>query len=132
MIWLPLGLMAATLTLAETRRLTGAQGGWMGLALPLVFSAAALWLLGWLFVSVDMLALAKDSKAALLAFDAMHYRLNTAILALLGLGLGFSGAARSAGLVALADPDEPAPSLFLPVLTAVLGGVLVLVAFSRL
>ncbi|MEI6160046.1 MAG: hypothetical protein WCP77_09450 [Roseococcus sp.] len=132
MIWLPLGLLALTFTLAEARKLSGAEGGWLGLALPLVFSASALWLLGMLFLSVDLLALAGDIQEGLVAFDAEHRTLNTIILAVLGLVLGFSGAGRTAGLVALAEPEQPLPSLFLPVLTAVVGALLVVVAYSRL
>jgi hypothetical protein len=131
-IWIPLGLLAASLVLAETRKLTGAQGGWMGLALPLVFAGSALWLLGHLFVTVDMLAAAEAARDALLEFDATHASLITAILAVLGLGLGFAGGGRTAGLVALADPDEPMPSLFLPVLTALVGFALVMTAYFRL
>ena len=67
-----------------------------------------------------------------MAFDAEHRTLNTIILAVLGLVLGFSGAGRTAGLVALAEPEQPLPSLFLPVLTAVVGALLVVVAYSRL
>jgi len=131
-IWLPLGLLAVTLILAEARKLTGAQGGLMGLALPLVFSASALWLLGLLFVSVDLLALAAEIKQALIAFDTENSRLNTAVMAGLGLTLGFSGAGRAAGMVALAHPDEPMPSLFLPVLSALAGVALVALAYARL
>ncbi len=131
-IWLPLGLLAVTLILAEARNLSGAQGGWMGLALPLVFSASALWLLGMLFVTVDLLALAAEAKQALIAFDAGNAKLNTAIMAGLGLALGFSGAGRAAGMVALADPAEPMRSPFLPVLRAVVGAALVAVAYARL
>lgn len=132
MIWLPLGLLVATLLLAEARKLSRAEGGWMGLALPLVFSASALWLLGLLFLSVDLLALAGETQEGLRAFDAAHATLNTAILAALGLLLGFRGAGRAAGLVALADPAQPLPSLFLPVLTALVGAFLVALAYSRL
>lgn len=131
-IWLPLGLLAATLTIAEARKLTGAQGGWMGLALPLVFSASALWLLGMLFISVDLLAWAGETKQALIAFDAEHMALNTAILAVFGFALGFGGAGRAAGLIAMPDPDAPMPSLFLPVLASLLGAVLVALAYMRL
>lgn len=131
-IWLPLGLLAATLIIAEARKLTGAEGGWMGLALPLVFSASALWLLGMLFLSVDLLAWAGETKAALVAFDAENMALNTTILAVFGFALGFGGAGRAAGMVALADPDAPMPSLFLPVLAALLGAVLIATAYARL
>jgi len=131
-IWIPLGLLAASLVLAETRKLTGAQGGWMGLVLPLVFAGSALWLLGQLFLTVDMLTAAEAARDALIAFDAEHARLNTAVLAVLGLGLGFAGGGRTAGLVALADPDEPMPSLFIPVLTALVGFALVMTAYFRI
>lgn len=131
-IWLPLGLLTATLIIAEARKLAGAQGGWMGLALPLVFSAAALWLLGMLFISVDMLAWAGETKAALIAFDAENRALNTAILAVFGFALGLRGAGRAAGMVAVPDPEAPIPSLFVPVLTALVGAVLVAVAYARL
>lgn len=131
-IWIPLGLLAASLVLAETRRLTGQQGGFMSLVLPLVFAGSALWLLGQLFMTVDMLATAEATRDALIAFNAEHARLITAIMAVLGLGLGFAGGGRTAGLVALADPDEPMPSLFLPVLTALVGFALVMTAYSRL
>lgn len=132
MIWLPLGLLAASFTLAEARKLSGTEGGWLGLALPLVFAGSALWLLGLLFVSVDLLALAADTKARLVAFDASQTRLNTAVLAVLGLGMGFAGAGRAAGIIALEDPDAPMRSPFLPILMALVGGALVLVAYSRL
>lgn len=131
-IWIPLGLLAASLVLAETRKLTGQQGGWMGLTLPLVFAGSALWLLGHLFVTVDMLAMAEAARDALLAFDATHASLNTAVLGLLGLGLGFAGGGRTAGLVALADPDEPMPSLFIPVLTSLAGFALVMTSYLRI
>jgi hypothetical protein len=131
-IWIPLGLLAASLVLAETRRLTGQQGGFMSLVLPLVFAGSALWLLGQLFMTVDMLATAEATRDALIAFNAEHARLITAIMAVLGLGLGFAGGGRTAGLVALADPDEPMPSLFLPVLTALVGFALVMTAYSRI
>lgn len=131
-IWLPLGLLAVTLILAEARKLSGAQGGWMGLALPLVFSASALWLLGMLFLSVDMLAVAAEAKQAILAFDAENTALNTAILAGLGFVLGFGGAGRAAGMIALEDPDAPMQSPFLPILAALVGAVLVAVAYARL
>lgn len=130
--WIPLGLLAASLVLAETRKLTGAQGGWMGLALPLVFAGSALWLLGLLFMSVDMLAAAEAARDALIEFNATHASLITAIMAVLGLGLGFAGGGRTAGLVALADPDEPMPSLFIPVFTALVGFALVMTAYFRL
>lgn len=131
-IWLPLGLLAATLVIAEARKLTGAEGGLMGLALPLIFSASALWLLGQLFLSVDMLAWADETKQALLAFDAENATLNTSIMAALGLALGFGGAGRAAGMIALEDPDAPMQSPFLPILAALLGAVLVAVAYARL
>jgi hypothetical protein len=131
-IWLPLGLVAATLIIAEARKLTGAQGGWTGLALPLIFSASALWLLGMLFLSVDMLALAAETKQAVLAFDAENKTLNTTIMAVLGFALGFGGAGRAAGMIALEDPDAPMQSPFLPILAAVVGAVLVAVAYIRL
>ncbi|MBX9752237.1 MAG: hypothetical protein K5Q68_21795 [Roseococcus sp.] len=131
-IWLPFGLLAATLIIAEARKLTGAEGGWMGLALPLVFSASALWLLGLLFISVDLLAWAADTRQAFIAFDAEHMALNTAILAVLGFALGFGGAGRAAGLVAVPDPEAPMPSLFLPVFAALLGAVMVALAYTRL
>jgi hypothetical protein len=130
-IWIPLGLLAASLILAETRKLTGRQGGFMGIALPLVFAGSALWLLGHLFMTVDMLAAAKSARDALIEFDAAHASLNTAILAVLGFGLGFSGGGRTAGMVALADPDGPMPNIFLPVLTSLVGFALVVVAYSR-
>lgn len=132
MIWLPLGLLAASLILAEARKVSGAQGGWLGLALPLVFTASALWLLGLFYISTDLLVLASETKASLRAFDAEYRSLNTAVLAVLGLGLGFAGAGRAAGRVALATPDQPLPSLFRPVLTALLGGLLAFLAYSRL
>lgn len=131
-IWIPLGLLAASFVLAETRRLTGQQGGFMSIALPLVFAGSALWLLGQLFLTVDMLAAAEAARDGLLAFDAEHTRLNTAIMAVLGLGLGFAGGGRAAGLVALADPDEPMPSLFIPVFTALVGFALVMTAYFRI
>ena len=131
-IWIPLGLLAASLILAETRKLTGAQGGWMGLALPLVFAGSALWLLGQLFMTVDMLAAAEAARDSLIEFNATHASLITAIMAVLGLGLGFAGGGRTAGLVALADPDEPMPSLFIPVFTALVGFALVMTAYFRL
>jgi len=131
-LWLPLGLVAVTLIIAEARKLTGAEGGFMGLALPLVFSASALWLLGMLFASVDMLAWADDTKQALIAFDAEHATLNTSIIAVLGLALGFGGAGRAAGMIALEDPDAPMQSPFLPSLAALVGAVLVAVAYARL
>lgn len=131
-IWLPLGLVAATLIIAEARKLTGAQGGWMGLALPLVFSASALWLLGMLFLSVDMLAWAGETRQALLAFDAENATLNTTIMAVLGFALGFGGAGRAAGMIALEDPDAPMQSPFLPILAALVGAALVAVAYVRL
>lgn len=131
-LWIPLGLLAASFVLAETRKLSGKQGGIMGIALPLIFSGSALWLLGHLFMTVDMLAAAEGARDALLAFDAEHARLNTAVMAVLGLGLAFSGGGRTAGLVALADPDEPMPSLVLPVLTALVGFALVMTAYFRI
>ncbi len=131
-IWLPLGLVAATLIIAEARKLTGAQGGFMGLALPLIFSASALWLLGMLFLSVDMLAWAAETKQAILAFDAENATLNTGIMAVLGFALGFGGAGRAAGMMALEDPDAPMQSPFLPILAALVGAVLVAVAYTRL
>ncbi len=130
--WIPLGLLAASLVLAETRKLTGAQGGLMGLVLPLVFAGSLLWLLGLLFVTVDMLAAAEAARDALIEFNATHASLITAIMAVLGLGLGFAGSGRSAGLIALADPDEPMPSLFIPVFTALVGFALVMTAYFRL
>lgn len=132
MTWLPLGLLTLSLVLAEARKLSGKQGGWMGIALPLVFSASALWLLVSFFLSTDMLALASETKASLRAFDAEHRTLNTVILAALGLCLGFAGAGRAAGRVALAMPEQPLPKLFLPVLTALFGLALLAVAYSRL
>lgn len=131
-IWLPLGLLAATLVIAEARKLTGAEGGVMGLALPLVFSASALWLLGQLFLSVDLLAWAGETRQALLAFDAEHASLNTAIFAVLGLALGFGGAGRAAGMIALEDPDAPMQSPVPAILTAALGAALVALAYIRI
>jgi hypothetical protein len=131
-LWLPLGLLAATLIIAEARKLSGAQGGFMGLALPLVFSASALWLLGMLFLSVDMLAWAAETKEAIIAFDAENATLNTSIMAVLGFALGFGGAGRAAGMIALEDPDAPMQSPFLPILAALVGAVLVAVAYTRL
>ncbi len=131
-IWIPLGLLAASLVLAETRKLTGQQGGVMSIVLPLVFSASVLWLLGHLFMTVDMLAAAEAARDALIAYNAEHASLITVAMALLGLGLGFAGGGRSAGLIALADPDEPMPSLFIPVLTALVGFALVMTAYFRL
>jgi hypothetical protein len=131
-LWLPLGLLAATLIIAEARKLTGAQGGFMGLALPLIFSASALWLLGMLFLSVDMLAWAAETKQAIIAFDAENATLNTGIMAVLGFALGFGGAGRAAGMIALEDPDAPMQSPFLPILAALVGAVLVAVAYTRL
>lgn len=132
MLWLPLGLLILSLILAEARKLSGKQGGWMGIALPLMFSASALWLLAAFFLSTDMLALANDTKAALGAFDAGHRGLNTVVLAAFGLVLGFAGAGRAAGRVALTTPEQPLPSLFPPVLAALAGAALVFAAYSRL
>lgn len=132
MLWLPILLMAITLVLAEARRVSRAEQGWMSLALPLVFSAAALWFLGELFMTVDMLALAAEIQSGLAAFDAQHTRLNTAIMAVLGLGLAFAGAGKAAGRVALADPQEPMVGIFLPSLAALVGMALVLTAYFRI
>lgn len=134
MFWIPLGLLAASLTIFQTRKLVGVEGGLMGLALPLVFSASALWLLGIFFVTNDMLALAQASREAVQNFDAANTRLNTGLLALFGLGIGFAGAGRAAGLVvvAMSDPDEPAPAMFLPIFAALVGGAMVLLAYSRI
>ncbi|MBS7790141.1 hypothetical protein KTR66_09050 [Roseococcus sp. SDR] len=131
-IWIPVGLLGASLVLAETRKLTGRQGGWMGIALPLVFAGSALWLLGHLFLTVDMLAAAESARDGLIAFNAEHASLITVILAVLGFGLGFSGGGRAAGQIALADPDGPMPNIFLPVLTALVGFALVMTAYFRI
>ncbi len=132
MLWLPILLMAATLILAESRRMARAEQGWMSLALPLVFAASALWFLGEIFLTVDMLALAADIQTGLAGFDAQNMRLNTAAFAVLGLGLFFSGAGRAAGRVAMADPQEPMVSIFLPSLAALAGLLLVAMAYLRL
>jgi len=44
--------------------------------------------------------------------------------------MGFAGAGQV--LVAMSDPDEPAPAMFLPILAALGGGAQVLLAHSRL
>ena len=131
MLLIPLSVMAVALALNETRRLTGATSGFITVLLALIFAVAALATLGMLFVSVDMLAVAGETKAAIRAGLAANPTEVTAGLAGLGLVFGFAGAGRAAGRVIHADPNGPLVSVTAPVLLAGLGVVMVLAALAR-
>jgi hypothetical protein len=131
MLLLPLCLMAAALVLNEARRLTGAPANWVTVVLALVFSASALGFLGVLFLTVDMLAVAGEAKAAIRAEIAAHPTQITVLLAVFGMIFGFVGAGRAAGRIVNADPNGPLVSVTAPVLLAGLGGVMVLAALLR-
>lgn len=131
MIWLPLLLLCLALILAVTRSVTGAVAGRGSLAVGLLLAGSAVWLVGAIFLTVDLLALAADVKAGALAAAATHPRLLTATLAVLGLALGFGGMGRAAGRALEADPQGPQVSLTAPILAAGLGFVLVLTALMR-
>lgn len=131
MIWIPLSLLAASLMLAEARKLSGAESGWVTVVLALVCAGSTVGLLGVIFITVDLLALANEFQASLKAFVEREGRLLTAISAILGFALFSSGAATAGGRVANADPQAPLVNIFFPAATAVLGVMLLALAFKR-
>jgi hypothetical protein len=133
MIWIPLLTMLTALALREAFRLAGTRGqAPIERPLPFVFAGAAVWLLVEIFLHLDLKTLARETQTGLLAVDAAHGGLVTALMTAAGLWLFAFGGGRAAGRVIEADPEGPIVSVTGPVLAALAGLVLLLLAYFRI
>lgn len=137
MIWIPVFLMLATLTLAEMQRYgTAPFMGWLPRVLPYAFAASAVWFVGMLFLTVDM----KDAVLAVIGaaktLEERHSYLVTALFAFFGAVFACVGFARAAWRIseALCEPPENAYqfSIVGPAALGLLGAVLLALTYTRL
>lgn len=137
MIWIPVFLMVATLTLAEMQRYgTAPFMGWLPRVLPFAFAASAVWFIAVVFLTVDMKAAVLSVIGAAQALEANHPYLITGLAAFFGAVFACVGFARVAWTIseALCEPPENAYqfSIVGPGALGLLGAVLLALTYTRL
>jgi hypothetical protein len=137
MIWVPVFLMLATLTLAQMQRFgTAPFMGWLPRALPYAFAASAVWFVAALFLTVDMKATVLAVIGAAKTIEESHAGLVTALFAFFGGVFACIGFSRTASRIseALCEPPENAYhcSFAGPLALGLLGAVLLALTYTRL
>lgn len=128
MIWVPLALMVAIYILADNRIADRAGAGQAPFALAAAFAGSALWFLAALFMTVDLLAIANSTSAALSGVVEANSQLVMPVMMVAGLALAFGGLAAAANRMVRADPDGPMVNVGSEMMIAGAGIVILLAA----